>query len=139
MTRCEYCSHEFTNILMRRTCPRCGQSLKRPAEAYTTNNAQVTKEDEGFDATGFAVGMMTGIPLSPSRGFSTGALLGAALHSEPSHSSPSPAPDPSPAPSCDTSSSYSSSSSSYDSSSSSSSSYDSGSSSSSSCDSGGSW
>jgi hypothetical protein len=58
----------------------------RPVERPVASSKPV---DEGFDSTGFAVGMMTGIPLSPAHGFSTGAMLGAALHSEPerSHSS----------------------------------------------------
>ena len=45
--------------------------------------------------SGFALGMMTGVPLSPTYGVSTGAILGAALHEDPSPSSDtsSPAPD----------------------------------------------
>lgn len=70
------------------------------------------RHDDGFDAAGFAVGMATGIPLSPVHGFSTGAMLGAALHSEPqqsSHIMQAPADYTPPAPTCDTSSSSSSS------------------------------
>ena len=68
--------------------------------------------NDDFDATGFAIGIATGVPLSPSHGFSTGALLGAALHSdqraESPHISSTPSsytPDP---PSSDSGSSWSS-------------------------------
>lgn len=89
-------------------------------------------EDSGFDSTGFAVGMMTGIPISPSQGLSMGSLLGASMyhHSDPAPVSAPDTPVAAPSVSYDSSSSHDSSSS-YDSSSDSSSSYDSSSSSSS--------
>lgn len=120
-TICEYCSHQFTNVLLRQTCPKCGQMLRRPADTYTSNNTQASRADDGFDVGGFAFGMATGVPLSPTHGVSVGSILGASMHSSPAPAAP--APDPAP--------SYSSPSPSY-SSHESSSSYDSGSSSSSS-------
>lgn len=139
MTRCENCGHDFYAFLRKR-CPRCGAGIGAAPAASPVNSALSARDDDGFDHTGFAIGMMTGIPLSPSRGVSIGAALGAALHTDParSHHVPDPAPSPSydpPAPSSSHDSGSSWSSSSYDSGSSSS--YDSGSSSSSSFDSGG--
>jgi hypothetical protein len=49
--------------------------------------APKSREDDSFDAAGFAIGMATGVPLSPTHGFSTGALLGAALHPSPAQAS----------------------------------------------------
>jgi hypothetical protein len=126
MTKCESCGHEFTNFWRRKACPRCGEQLGISSGGYVPAVSSSPNQDDGFDGAGFAIGMMTGVPISPTRGFSTGALIGSMLHSNPAHSSPSPSPDPAPAPSP----SYdSSSSTSNESSSSSSSSYDSGSSS----------
>jgi len=119
-TRCEYCAYEFTNWLGRRNCPHCNRPLKRPAEDYTLGRSQASARDDGFDSSGFAIGMITGVPISPSHGISTGSLIGAALHTDPARSEP--VPDPSPSCSVPDSSP----------------SYDSGSSSSGSCDSGGS-
>lgn len=99
MTRCESCGHEFHNVLRKTHCPNCGQALKKEPD------------DEAFDATGFAFGLATGVPLSPTYGFSTGAMLGAALHPSPTKpdelaSVASSAPDNPPAPSHESSSSY---------------------------------
>lgn len=91
------------------------------AKLVVTNPTQ-SHRDNGFDATGFMFGFATGVPISPSYGISTGAMIGAAMHQSPAAASPARSdPDPTPTPSCDPPSS---------------SSYDSGSSSSSSCDSG---
>lgn len=127
MTKCQSCGHEFINFWRRKECPSCGQQLVRSSGGYSPATASTTQQDEGFDGAGFAIGMATGIPLSPTRGFSTGALIGSMLHSNPAHSTPAPTPEASPAPACDTPSPSSS----QDSSSFSSCSYDSGSSSSS--------
>lgn len=35
-------------------------------------------------------GMATGVPLSPTKGFSTGAMLGAALHTNPARAHDTP-------------------------------------------------
>lgn len=94
-TRCKECGHEFINITLRRDCPRCGTPLA-PAAASASPGGGTGTVDEGFDATGFAVGMMTGVPLSPTHGVSVGAILGAALHSDPAPSTPAPSCDPTP-------------------------------------------
>ena len=91
-TTCEYCDHRFTNLFMRRMCPKCGMSLRKPADPYMDASTPRKDQDDGFDGTGFAIGMMTGIPLSPTRGISVGSMIGAALHSDPAHSSPAPTP-----------------------------------------------
>lgn len=85
MTRCENCGHEFHNVLLRMDCPNCHRLLKHPDKIRQDDNG-------GFDATGFAVGMATGVPLSPTHGVSVGSMLGAALHSDPARSEPEPAP-----------------------------------------------
>lgn len=123
MTKCVNCGHEFHNIMLRQDCPKCGKNLKTVEDKPT---------EEGFDSLGFAFGMATGVPISPTHGFSVGSMLGAALHSNPSQAStPTPEPDSTPStpsePSKSTDYDASSNSSSYDSGSSSSS-FDSGSS-----------
>jgi predicted nucleic acid-binding Zn-ribbon protein len=85
MTRCENCGHQFHNVLMRIDCPNCHRLLKEP-------NKPRQESDSGFDATGFAVGMATGVPLSPTHGVSVGSMIGAAMHSEPARSEEAPAP-----------------------------------------------
>lgn len=80
-----------------------GQDVRRPSD------------DAGFDTTGFAFGLATGMPISPSRGVSAEAIVGSRLHSNSSmpsnvESAPAaPASDPSPSCSVDSSSSSSSS------------------------------
>jgi hypothetical protein len=54
------------------------------AEAKTALANTPRARDDGFDTLGFLFAFETGVPFSPSHGFSTGALLGAAMHSEPS-------------------------------------------------------
>jgi hypothetical protein len=54
------------------------------AEAKTALANTPRACDDGFDTLGFLFALETGVPFSPSHGFSTGALLGATLHSEPS-------------------------------------------------------
>jgi hypothetical protein len=70
---------------MRIDCPNCHRLLKEP-------NKPRQESDSGFDATGFAVGMATGVPLSPTHGVSVGSMIGAAMHSEPARSEEAPAP-----------------------------------------------
>jgi hypothetical protein len=60
---------------------------KRSASLPSSKSSDV---DDGFDAAGFAVGLATGVPLSPTHGFSTGAMLGAALHSDPTPAASEP-------------------------------------------------
>jgi uncharacterized membrane protein YgcG len=54
------------------------------APPVIVNTPERRRDDDDFDAAGFAIGMATGVPLSPSKGISTGSMLGAALHSDPS-------------------------------------------------------
>lgn len=117
MTRCEACGHEFHNVMLREDCPKCHARLSpSPAAA---NPRQPDRADDGFDTTGMMFGMLTGVPLSPTHGISTGSILGAAMHSsstpasvpEPSASVSSPSPDLSESSSHSSSDSYSSSSS----------------------------
>ncbi len=62
MKRCPTCNKL---LLLRTKCPNC---------------VRAKDDSDDFDVVGFATGMMTGVPLSPTHGFSSGALLGAALH-----------------------------------------------------------
>jgi hypothetical protein len=105
MTRCEQCGFEFRNFFLRSHCPKCNKLLKRPQQSYTQPAGLYgspvsvrTHSDDSFDSTGFAVGMMTGVPMSPTHGVSVGSMLGAALHSDPTPScNSSPSYDSSPA------------------------------------------
>jgi hypothetical protein len=54
--------------------------VNQPVSSTTTSSK--IKENDEFDSAGFAVGMLTGVPLSPTHGFSTGAMLGAVLHTD---------------------------------------------------------
>ena len=63
------------------------------------------REQKPTYTSGFALGMMTGVPLSPTYGVSTGAILGAALHEDPSPSSDTSSPAPDTSSSSDSSSS----------------------------------
>lgn len=53
------------------------------------------RTDDGFDHTGFAMGLATGMPISPARGVSGEAILGSILHA-PSQPDPAPAASYSP-------------------------------------------
>lgn len=83
-TKCAHCGHTFHNALRRRTCPRCGGSLA------ANTSAPKPVDDSGFDVAGFAVGLASGLPISPAHGISTGAMLGAALHTDPVRAEPLP-------------------------------------------------
>jgi hypothetical protein len=80
---------EFRNQMMGRKDRYRRQAGRR--EMLTSNPHQ----DPGFDASGFALGMATGAPISPSQGISSGAMLGAAMHQQ-SQSAPVPV-EPTPA------------------------------------------
>jgi hypothetical protein len=93
MKKCPECGTE--NSFWRVHCSKCQHALKPTPEERATKPADV---DDGFDAMGFAIGVATGVPLSPTRGLSVGALLGAALHSDGSHAKPADDPAPAPTP-----------------------------------------
>lgn len=85
-----------------------GWFKRRREQKPTYINQTITRrrcEDDDFDTSGFALGMMTGVPLSPTYGVSTGAILGAALHEDPSPSSDTSSPAPDTSSSSDSSSS----------------------------------
>lgn len=99
MTKCPHCGHTFRNLLLKTRCPNCSRLLSDPRPRESDN-------DEGFDATGFALGAAAGVPFGP-RGVTVGAMLGAALHDPGPAASrdrpveapdaPPPAPEPEPA------------------------------------------
>jgi hypothetical protein len=90
--KCPQCGS--ANFFVRKQCRQCGTNLK-PSPRDSASPTQPT--DDGFDTLGFAIGMATGVPLSPAHGFSTGALLGAALHSDPAAAQHHVIDDPTPA------------------------------------------
>ena len=87
------------------------QKLRRTGEAGSDVNTY--HHNDSFDSSGFAFGVLTGVPYSPTQGFSAGAMLGAAAHDHhesmpaSSYSSPDPTPsvDSGPSPSYDSGSS----------------------------------
>ena len=91
------------------------QRLRRTGESSSDVNTY--HHNDSFDSSGFAFGVLTGVPYSPTQGFSVGAMVGAAAHeaahdhheSMPasSYSSPDPTPsvDSGPSPSYDSGSS----------------------------------
>jgi hypothetical protein len=61
---------------------------RKPAEkTYTRTSPQYLRprSNEGFDSGGFAIGVATGIPVSPTRGISPESIIGSSMHQ--SHSS----------------------------------------------------
>jgi hypothetical protein len=93
-----------------RKCAECGRRLwlRRECSCRQAQRA-VSSSDDGCDTTGFMVGLMTGVPLSPTHGISAGALLGAALHSSDAPAKCDPPPSNSnSSSSSDSSSNYSS-------------------------------
>lgn len=103
MKTCPNCKER--NSFWRVHCVACKHALKPTPEERATKPADV---DDGFDSLGFAIGMATGLPLSPSHGLSIGSMLGAALHADHLHKPAqaseapdtftTPAPEPAPAP-----------------------------------------
>jgi len=91
-TRCNHCDYEFHNLLLRKDCPNCGKLLKEPKAAAQAEEKR--KEDDDPDVMGFAMGYTTGIPFSPTHGISAASIIGAALHSNPSHAEEAPKSEP---------------------------------------------
>jgi hypothetical protein len=86
MFKCPNCRR---TTLFRSRCLHCQRPRDNsaPAEASASPPA-----DSGFDMAGFAVGMATGLPISPVHGFSMGAVIGASMHqsSEPARAETTP-------------------------------------------------
>ncbi len=81
MNKCPKCGRR---LWLRRDCPGC----RSQAQA---NSAPIA-DDDGFDSTGFAIGLSTGMPISPVHGISAGSILGAALHQSTHPAAPEPSP-----------------------------------------------
>ena len=69
-SKCKSCGHEFTNVFLREYCPRCKDLIKRPSAqpVAATYQGSARPADDEFEVSGFALGMVTGVPLQEPRG-----------------------------------------------------------------------
>lgn len=77
-------------VLEERAERRRNEYRDQVSNPYAAKRAEVVNSDPGFDTAGFAFGLATGMPISPSHGVSSGSVLGASMHSSPAEPSYTP-------------------------------------------------